>query len=1023
VFVHLHVHSPFSFLDGAARLEDLVTAAAGMNMPALAITDHNNVSAVTNFHKLATEAGIKPVQGTELTVSNHHLILLAKNRKGYASICRLLTEAHLSAPSRHHPDLDRRKLACYSGDIIALSGCRRGDIPAAILARDYDKAEKLARYYRHVFGKENFYIELQNDFLPRCHNLNRHLVELAGKLDLDIVATNNVHYLHPRDFPIHDILTCVRTNTTLEDVHPERHLNSCNYLRSPQEMHTLFARYPRAYENTTIIASRCKPVLEPGRNYFPFFPGGENHDSGRLLTKLVYAGARKRYGRLTERIRNRLQHELDIILRLGVEDYFLVVWDVVRFARHKGIRYAGRGSAADSAVAYCLGITEVDSIERGLLFERFLSLERAQKPDIDLDFDARYRDDIASYIYEKYGQDKVASVCTFNTFQARSAIRDLGKAMGLPDDELGKLAKTFPHIPADALSPALKQFPEIYRSNLPFHRYKTLFSLCERVAGFPRFIGTHLGGIVISRVPIFEISPLQKAAKGMLIIQMDKTQIEDLGLIKIDLLSLRTLSAIQDAVTGIQASGNRFDYEQIPLDDKQTYEMLSKGETVGVFQLESPAQRALQTRLGAGNIEDIVASVALIRPGPIKGNMVEPFLKHRKNQEQDIKYIHPELESILSKTYGVVLFQEQVIEIATVIAGFTPGEADKLRKVMTHYRSHAEMQKLGKHFIAKAINNGVSREVAETVFSYIAGYAGYGFCEAHAAAFATTAYKTAYLIKHYPAHFYAAILSNEPMGFYPPSTICLQAKRRGIKILGPDINRSEKQFTVEGGGIRISLQQVKGMKERTVNQIISERKTNGNFMSLQDVFSRVDLDRDIAENLVLAGTFDRFNSNRKQMLWQIHDIMYNRRCNQMLFSEPAADYAIPDFPPLERFLHSYAVLGLSADTHLMTYCRPRLEEQGVITSEQLQNMPSGKPVKVAGIVIRPHRPPTKSGKTVVFLTLEDEFGLIDVTVFESVYRSYGKELFTQPCLLIKGKVQRRGQGISVIAFDIEPLSI
>ncbi len=1048
-FVHLHVHSPFSFLDGASSIPDLVQKAAELEMPALAVTDHNNVSAAVQFCKAAAAAGIKPIQGAELTLENgHHLICLAENAAGYANLCRLLTSAYQHG-NRLDPRVSFRALAEYHQHLIFLSGCRRGEVPFLILQGKMDAARAAAERYIAICGRDNFYLELINDLLPHTAHLNRALAELAEELGLRTVATNNVHYVQKSDFPLHDTLTCIRTLTQLEDIHPERRLNAENYLKSPAEMEELFASYPKALTATLEIAERCQPALNLEKSLFPAFPVPEGKSAAAYLRELVYQGAVERYGEVAPAVRERLEHELNIITRLQVEDYFLVMWDIACFAKKRGIRYAGRGSAADSAVVYCLGITEVDSIARGLLFERFLSLERAQKPDIDIDFDARYRDEVAKYVYAKYGEEHVASVCTFNTFRARSALRDFGKALGFPPEEINSLAKRFPHLPADAVRDALDKFPELRKSKVPFWKYKQLFDLCEKAAGFPRFIGTHLGGLVICREPLTAVTPLQPAAKGVLITQFDKDDIEDLGLIKLDLLSLRTLSAVEDTVISINsyAEGNNgtpeFCYEKIPLDDEATYRRLNTGKTIGAFQLESPAQRALQARLGAENIEDIIASVALIRPGPIKGNMVEPFIARRHGLEEPT-YIHPALEPILAKTYGVVLYQEQVIQIATEIAGFTPGESDRLRRVMTHFRSQKEMDAIGRDFIAKAVANGVKPDVAEIIFSYIVGYAGYGFCEAHAAAFGNTAYKTSYLLEHYPAHFYAAILSNQPMGFYPPNTICLEARRRNIPILPPDINISTDRFTVEelrGDsergqteprlGIRVSLAQVAKMDQKSLKKILSER-AEVPYRSLMDFCQRTQLDRDITANLILCGAFDSLHPNRRQLLWDLEKIyeLTSGGDQLSLFSQEAADFLhqsssqqVPDFSPREKFLQEYAVLGFSVSSHLMAFLRPYLNKRRAASSRQLEQTAPGTKVCAAGIVIRPHRPPTKSGRVVVFLTLEDEFGMIDVTVFEDVYQKYGHIIFTEPALLVWGTLEQRGNAKSITARRVEALPL
>jgi len=1026
-FVHLHVHTSYSFLDGTDFPQDLVRKAAELGMPALAMTDHNYVSGAVDFHKAAVAAGIKPITGVEITLTTkHHLTLLAQNPKGYANICRLLTEAHLTS-ARREPLVAPQLLEKYTEDIICLSGCRRGEIPHYILQNRPDKALTAAAKYQSIF--RHFYLELIDDKLPKTHWLNAMLVELGKELGIPVVATNNVHYMTRSRFPLHDALTAIRTNTTLEEVHPERKLNSENYLKTGEEMEADFAWCPEAIQATNAIAEMCEPALDLTRKLFPAFPTPPGISADGFLRELTFAGAKERYQKITLEIRARLEHELSIISKLGVADYFLTVWDIARYAREQGIRYAGRGSAADSAVVYCLFITDVDAISRGLLFERFLSLERSQKPDIDIDFDTRYRDQVARYVYDTYGQEHVASVCTFSTYQARSAIRDFGKVLGFPPEEIDTLAKLFPHIPADAIELAFEKYPEVRDSKLPRHKYEMLFQLCTQAAALPRHIGTHLGGLIISKEPLTTITPLQRAAKGVLITQFDKTTIEDLGLIKLDLLSLRTLSAVEDTMESIHRSGHDVNYRQIPLDDPATYRRLNSGQTVGIFQLESPAQRALQARLGADNIEDIVASVALIRPGPIQGNMVEPFLARRHGLEP-ITYSHPKLERILQKTYGVVLFQEQVIEIATAIAGFTPGESDRLRKVMTHFRSQKEMNDIGQEFIAKAIANGVDRDTAETIFSYIVGYAGYGFCEAHAAAFSDTAYKTSYLIEHYPAHFFAALLNHQPMGFYPPNTLCLEARNRGVAILPLDINRSEIDFTATDNTIRVGLKAVSGLGRQTQEAIIAARTDGGDFTHLRDFCLRVPLEKDELERLILGGAFDRLHPNRKQLLWQMDSVWKDIKCKQQYsfcdIDESFAkslngEYEIPDFSEVEKFLAEYKVLGFHHSRHPMEFCRSQLRKQHILTSKEVAAAAPGSTVTTAGVVIRPHRPPTRSGRTVAFLTLEDEFDLIDVTVFENVYHRYGRIIFTQPALIITGKVEQRGNAKSITAQKVAPL--
>ncbi len=1021
-FVHLHVHSPFSFLDGASRLEELVAGAAAFGQPALALTDHDSVAGAVAFHRLAQAAGLKPIQGAEVTLEGgYHLVLLARNPRGYANLCALLTCAHLGS-ERRHPTLRLREVPReLLTDLYALSGCRRGEVPYLLLRRRHAAAREAALRYREWFGRDGFFLELSAEPLPGTRALNRSLAELAGHVGVGLVATANVHYRHKADFPLHDLLTCVRTLTRLDEVHPERRLNAGNHLRSTAEMTRLLEEYPEAIRTTGRLAESCQPALELGVRRHPRFPlpPGEE-DAPSYLRRLVYEGARRRYGELSRAIVDRLEEELAVICRQGFADYFLLVADVVGYAREKGIRCAGRGSAADSAVTYCLGITEVDAISRGLLFERFLSRERAENPDIDLDFDARRRDEVAAYVYRKYGRDRVAAVCTYHTYRARSALRDFGKAMGFPPEEIDRLARRFPWTGADEIDRAVRELPELRDGDLPLRRYTNLFRACAAVAGFPRHLGTHLGGLVIGDEPLTTVTPLQLAAKGVAVCQFDRDYVEHLGLVKLDLLFLRTLGAVEEAGRSILKRHPDFDYERIPSDDPETYQLINQGRTVGVFQLESPAQRALQGRLGASNLEDIVASVALIRPGPIKGNMVEPFVARRRGEEA-VSYLHPLLEPILRKTYGVVLFQEQVIEIATAVAGFGAGEADRLRRVMTHARSLREMEEIRELFVARSIDRGIEEKVARDIFDCLAGYASYGFCEAHAAAFAVTAYKTAYLIRHYPAEFFAAVLSMQPMGYYPPATICLEAGLRGVPILPLDINRSGREFTVEDRkgrkGIRVSLARVKGMGQGALDSILTARERAA-FRSFADFCRQVELDRGLLENLVLAGAFDRLHPNRRRLAWELG----LPTVGAGLFAE-VPTVAIPDYREEEKCALEWDILGFSPRGHPLRFLRHRLRQAGYLTTAQARRLPAGRRARVAGLPVRPHRPPTRSGRTVVFLTLEDESGLLDVTIFEAVYRRHGTLLFggDRLPLALEGTIQRRGNAVGLVAWRLRPL--
>lgn len=1024
-FVHLHVHSPFSFQDGASRIEDLVAAAAAADMPALALTDHDNVSGAVRFDRCCRAAGLKPIQGAEVTLAGgYHLVLLADGPDGYVSLCRLLTAAHLEN-TRGRPRVTWPMLREGVSHLYALSGCRHGEVPSLILAGRLREAADAARRYRELFGRR-FYLELIQDLTPGAGGLNRLLVELAERLDLETVATNNVHFAARDDFQVHDLLTCVRTGTVLDDVHPARRLNDQLYLKSPAAMQRLFRAHPRAVGNTLVLAESIRPSLDPDVVRLPRYPLPSGQDSFALLRCLVQKGAEKRYGRLGKEIRARLEHELAVIGRLGFGDYFLIAWDAVRWARRQGIRFAGRGSAADSAVAYCLGITAVDPIARGLLFERFLSLERAERPDIDIDFDARRRDEVASYVSRRYGgTSHVAWVATYQTYRARSALRDLGQALGMESVLLDRLAKRMPPFwPADIITSALECYPELQDPAFRTPDCYRLYHFCAAVAGFPRYLGTHLGGLVLSGVPLVTVSPLQKAAKGVEIVQFDRDDVEDLGLMKFDILSLRALSAVEDAAADIRMTDGSFDYDHLSEDDPRTFAMLRAGETVGVFQLESPAQRALQARLGADRMEDVVASMALIRPGPIKGDMVEPYIARRQGREP-VRFAHPALAPILEKTYGVILFQEQVIAIAKAVAGFSPGDADRLRRVMSHRRSGREMDAIGEEFIARAVANGVDEGTAGEIFAGIRGYAGYGFCEAHAAAFAVTAYKTAYLARHHPAEYFAALLSNQPMGFYSPQTLCVIARRRGVGLLPLDINRSGTRFTVENGAIRVPLSRVRGIAARTVAAVLEEQG-KGLFSSLEDFLGRVRAPRDEVLGLVLGGAFDSLHPNRRALLSRlcagVNATLDPEGQNTFFAADEGRPAEGPDFTIAEKRRQEYGVLGIQVHGHPMDSRRARLAARGFLSSAELSRVDDGRRVWTAGVVVRPHRPPTRSGRTAVFFSLEDEYGLMDITTFEECYQNSGWILFAGVQMVgVRGVVQRRGGGTTVIAKRITSL--
>jgi error-prone DNA polymerase len=1016
-FVHLHVHSEFSFLDGATPVAALVQRAAELQMPALALTDHDNLCGAPEFHVQCRKHGLRPIFGAELTLDSGHITVLAKNRRSFSSLCRLLTHSHLSR-ERGSPSLSEEEFLESEADWIVLSGCQQSPLIRLLAQKRYDQARHWAARFRERFSAD-FYVELMRTLEAGQKQLSQRLIALARELAIPLVATNNVHYLESEQAQTQDLLTCIRHLITVDEPHSERKINRELRLKPAAEMRQLFGDVPEAIHNTLRIAEACEDYEISEPRFQPRFVNGHDIAAAERLRALTYQGAQHRYTSILSNLRQRIEYELRIICELGFADYFLVVHDLVQFARTHSFRHAGRGSAADSVVAYCLNITKVDAFARNLRFERFINPERRENlPDIDIDFDARHRDKVTDYVTQKYGKDHVATVCTYSRFRARGAIRDVAKALGFEPEDIDKIAKnTHWATSGRGLSRALENRPELRALNISKARFGLLLELCEGIDDLPRHIGTHLGGVVITGDPIWEITPIQMAAKGVQIMQYDKEGVEDLKLLKLDLLCLRMLGAVEDSVQMITQQDQHFDLDKINVADDQTFRRIRTGETAGAFQIESPAQMSLHPRLKTRTYEDIVASVALIRPGPVQGEMVEPFIR-RRNELETIQGIHPVIDRILSHTYGVVLYQEQVISIAVELAGFSPGQADTLRRTISHRRSHERMAEIGAVFVQQAMANGIERAIAEKVFSWLEGYAGYGFCEAHAAAFGDTSYRTAYLLQHHPAEFYAAVLNNQPMGFYPPATVVNEARKRGIRILPPDASNGGIEFDVVEGAIRTGLKQVKGICEANWNEICKRRP----YHSWRDFLNRCHVPRDILESLILCGAAEKFHANRRALLFSLGEQSAARE-GELAFPMESDNIAenIPDFSDYEKLCYEWETLNFSPKWHPLEFWRKRLAAQGVTVNEAIKaERRLDKVFCAAGWVIRPHTPPTKSGKTVVFFSLEDETGLLNVTVFPAIYERFGHLIFTSPLLMIQGRKDRRGAN-SLVAETITKL--
>ncbi len=1053
-FVHLHVHSYYSFLDGAAAPAQLADRAAHFEMPALALTDHNRLTGAVRLYQSAQKSGVKPIIGAEIELEGgYHLTLLCIDRTGYSNLCRLLTAMHCGRRGRK-PAATRDLLNRHRAGLIALSGCRLGEVPALLAAGRKRDAARAAGFYREVFGN-GFFIELTRYPSREGSSLCRLLYELAREQGMPAVATNNVHYLGMRDYRLRELLNSIGRIVPVSQLPGPRTVEQ--YFKSPAEMARLFKGFPGAVEMSLEIASLCNLDLGLGKHRFPEFdlPAGETAPG--LLRRLAYQGTERKYGGLTPELSSRLEMELATIEKLGFCGYFLIVWDIVRWARQRGIRCQARGSAVDSLVVYALDISTADPVHYDLLFERFMHPLRNEPPDIDLDIDRRRRDEVRDYIIGKYGEDNVSCVATINTYLARGAIRDVGKVLQVPQPVIEEACRGIHWLSASNLMQKADTLPELKDSTV-YKRpeLREFFDLCAAIDGFPRHLSVHLGGLLIGEGRLSDIVPLEPSSGGDIISQYDKDDIERLGLVKMDLLALPTITVIEQAVRSIrQNRGIQIDIDGIPRDDPEAFAMLRDGRTIGVFQLESPAQREMAGRLLPRTFDDIIVSLSLVRPGPLKCNMDRIYLARRHGQEP-VSYPHPCLENALGETLGVILYQEQVLRVAHDLAGLSYAEADGFRRAMTHDRTREEMEKMRLSFINSAMRRGIGRGVAEEVFEHLAAFAAYGFCKAHAAAYAVLSYQTLWLKCHYPAEFFAAVLSNQPMGYYPPRVLAAEARRCGIVVLPPDVNISSHLYTAEGDAIRVSLCQVKGISNAAVCSIISQRDRR-RFTSLRDFVLRVDASRPMMENLVRVGALDAFGS-RTEMLADIPGLLQFKRSKTVgaylqvrpptspIHCEPAGrgnpenvgaylqvrpPICLPgpvggsEDPPLqrttikERLLDERELLSLDLSAHPLDFC---VLGEGFTRIGDLPSLPTGQAVKIAGSVIRYQTPPTRTGKRVVYIILEDGSGVADVTVFSNVQEKCGRVLFRCGWMEVQGRIQRRGpQSLSIIATELIPL--
>ncbi len=1128
-FVHLHTHTTFSFGDGACRIPELVARAAELDMPALAVTDHEGLYGAVRFYQACKAAGIKPIVGVELTLEaavgrggrvwepsadgdspggaapvvadpaaaaaladpsaasaaalapdgriahlkaaatvppsaarasgagGHHLVLLARDYAGWSNLCRIISAAHLEHPGE--PPVARlATLAEHSGHLVALSGCRRGEVWSRLLAGDKAGARAAASVFHGIFGRE-YFIELQHELLPDSGASLRALDLLAHELRIPTVATGDVHYTVKGDAGLHDVLAAEAANQPLPN--PLGRKNAELYLKSPGQMRRLFQRYPEAYANAERIAARCNLDLGLGKLLFPAYPLPPGETAFSLLWKRCFEGAAERYKPLTAEVTARLERELKVIEELGFAEYFLAVRDIVEFALGRGIYYSGRGSAGNSIVSYVLRITDADPIEHELLFERFLNPARREMPDVDIDFCSARRDEVIQYIYERFGHDKVAMVATVNTVRAPSAVRIVSRAFGFTPEEINGLSRRVPWGSAAKLGEMLAERPELAGHEFRHPHYRRLVDVAERLSGFPAHLGTHLGGFILSRDPLTDRVPLQWAAKGVVVAQFDKDDVETLGLVKMDILALKMHSAIAEAVRRIEArTGEQVRAWELPRDDPKVYELIRSARTVGLFQLESSGQRNLATRLQERDFEDVIAAISLFRPGPLQADMIAPFIRRRHGREP-VVVPHPAMERVLRRTYGVIVYQEQVIEVAAAVAGFSLAEADLLRRTMTHERSMEEMDAIGRNFVEKAMALGAAQDVADEVFRQLRGFAAYGFNKAHAACFAIVCNASAWLKAHYPAEFYAGILNNQPMGFYSPRVVLNDARRFGLEVLPLDVNLSGEWFEVEqdGTALRVGLAYVKEMSAAARRAIVEARRTRP-YTSLSDLVGRTRVSREITENLARLGAFDALGVRREELVAQV-PLLYagarpagraapgagrNGRGAQAGGRAAAADGAppdadagldqprlaldeqlgpltfLPDWSRQRRVSIELELLGLNVSAHPLRFVRDEVKALRVTPMGRLPEVRHGSRVRVAGVLERAQMPWIRSGHRTMFLTLEDETELGQVVVFNDVYLKYGRVLKDAVYLLIDGELQNDEEhGLAVVAHRITDL--
>ncbi len=1050
-FAHLHVHTEYSLLDGANRIKPLIQQVKAMGMDSVAITDHGNMYGVIDFYKAAVKEGIRPIIGCEVYLapaSRHdnfevngtryyHLILLAENNEGYRNLVKLVSLANIEG-MYYKPRVDKELLRKYHKGIICLSACIAGEVPQMLLRDNPEGAALAVEEYIDIFGRENFFIEIQKHGLPEEEKASQGLIELAEKYDVGLVVTNDAHYLKREDSEFHEVLLCIQTGRTMNDSDRMRFNSDDYYVKSPDEMAKLFPEHPEALANTQKIAERCNVTFDFNSRHLPNFPLPEGMTDEMYLRKLCEEKIADRYEEITPEIRKRLDYELGIIHRMGFDSYFLIVWDFINYSRSVGIAVGpGRGSAAGSIVAYVLGITDIDPLKYALLFERFLNPERVTMPDIDVDFCYIRRGEVIEYVKRRYGEDHVAQIVTFGTMAAKGAIRDVGRALDMPYNDVDRVAKLIPSELGMTLDKALKGSLEFRTAYEGSPDVKRLVDLARAVEGLPRHSSTHAAGVVIARDPLTEYLPVQ-VSDGTLVTQYDKDHVEELGLLKMDFLGLRTLTVLSDCVKNIkQSRGLDIDLSKIPLEDSETSKMLCEGRTGAVFQMESQGMTNLVKDLRPKGFTDLIPTVALYRPGPLGSGMVTDFIDGLHGKKT-VTYMHPLLEPILKETYGVVLYQEQVMQIVQVLAGFSLGQADLLRRAMGK-KKHEILMAQKENFLKGTKENGIDDELANKIFDLLTHFADYGFNKSHSAAYAYVAWQTAYLKAHYPQEFMAAMLTSVMDTNGKVAVYIEQCRRMGIKILPPDINASSASFSVDGDAVRFGLAAIKNVGEAAIEKMEQTRKDGGPFKSLSDFCNRADMhtmNKRVVENLIKCGAFDSLGAKRTQLLAVLPQavdaaalVQKDAASGQIgLFTEDtmgtADDIVLPDIPEADtatRLEWEKEITGFYITGHPLDDYADIIRNFTPISELLEGKLPDRKRVRIGGLLASARRTSTKKGDTMCFAVLEDFTHSIEVIVFPKVFYEHVNALVPDTALMIEGRVDNTDDGAKLIAEKVCPL--